>query len=88
MRPSPVPVDHTNLEAIDHLAGAIPDHLGVDPRGTLEDVGVMGEPVEQGCAPGLRRRSDYFSVLTFAHRAFSASAIFAVVSALISRVPA
>jgi hypothetical protein len=43
-----VPVDHINLEAIDHLAGAIPDHLGVDPRGTFEDVGVMGESVEQG----------------------------------------
>jgi hypothetical protein len=43
-----VPIEHINLEAIEHLAGAITDYPGIEPRGTLEDVDVMGEPVEQG----------------------------------------
>jgi hypothetical protein len=30
-----VPVDHINRKAIDHLAGVITDHPGIDPRGML-----------------------------------------------------
>jgi hypothetical protein len=30
-----VTVDYINLEAVDHLAGVITDHPGVDPRGTV-----------------------------------------------------
>jgi hypothetical protein len=40
----PIPVDHINLQAIDHLAGVITDHPGLDPRGMLDSThaGPMG----------------------------------------------
>jgi hypothetical protein len=40
----PMPVDHINLEAIDHLAGAVTDYQGVDPRGVVRAATGSCEP--------------------------------------------